>query len=41
MNNKGSTIVEVIAAVFGVALFSGALYLGYLVIRALQKYVGA
>lgn len=40
MNNKGFTIVELITAVFGLALFSGALYIGYLVICALQKYIG-
>ena len=41
MNNKGFTIIEVIVAVVAVAFFSGALYFGYLVIRALQKYIGA
>jgi len=41
MNNKGYTLVELVVAVFGLALFSGWLYLAYLVICALKKYIGA
>jgi hypothetical protein len=40
MNNKGFTIVEVIMALGTVVVLSGGLYFGYLIIRALQKYIG-
>ena len=39
MNNKGFTIVELIMAIFSLAIMSGGIYLLYLVIRALQKYI--
>ncbi len=40
MNNKGFTIVELITAVVGLVIGSGVVYVVYLVIRALQKYIG-
>lgn len=40
MNNKGYTIVELITVVVGWVIGSGVVYVVYLVIRALQKYIG-
>lgn len=40
MNNKGFTIVEVIVALGASLVLGGGFYLAYLVIKALQKYIG-
>ena len=40
MNNKGFTIVELITVLGTLVFLSGGIYLGYLIIKALQKYIG-
>lgn len=40
-NPLGFTIMEVAVAVLGVAFFSASIYLFYLVIMALRKYISS